>query len=98
MGYNVTSYRDRGREVVLQRHFDGLAQATGVFQKEAARVILDLDATVLLSRVTGENTGTTLAAKSTDATSVDFHYAYYKLAYGAAFSGRQRKLPQARKG
>jgi hypothetical protein len=63
----------------LDKTVRSLRVATGMFQAEAAKAIFDRDATVLLSVPHSDGSATTLAVKSTDATHVEFHQAYYRL-------------------
>lgn len=57
--------------------FSSLARATSAFHKAASKVVSEADAAVLLGKVTGPNSSTTLAAKSTDDLAVVFYGAYY---------------------
>ena len=75
--FRVSTYRNRGTELVFDREFTGQAIAFRDFQKEAARYIRDPGTCVLLSVALGNNRYVTLAAKSTDSDRVVLDPAFY---------------------
>jgi hypothetical protein len=78
MAYRVSTYKARGTQLVHDRECRSKSEALTDFHKQAGMFVSDMDVCVLLSKTTGQDgSGITLASKSTDATHVEIHSAFY---------------------